>query len=86
MSNSVWLKSYLAAPNQLAMGRTAKRAETKSCAALESVYGGGDSDGNTAGPNMSQDSIENGWERFLERLRRLWGSLRGGRGTTAGTA
>ena len=39
-----------------------------------------------ADPNMSHDSIENGWERFLERLRRLWGSLRGGAGAAAGTA
>jgi hypothetical protein len=34
-----------------------------------------------ADPNMSHDSMESGWERFLERLRRLWGSLRGGQRT-----
>ncbi len=26
---------------------------------------------------MRENALEDGWQRFLERLRRLWGKLRG---------
>jgi hypothetical protein len=30
------------------------------------------------GAIMGKKSIEPGWQRFLDRLKRLWGKLRGG--------
>jgi hypothetical protein len=36
--------------------------------------------------NVSNHRVEAGWQRFLDRLKQLWGKLLGGSGATAPTA